>query len=593
MYPAFKYLPLRDEQQEIRLLSLEPGRECDPLVLEIRHASLQTPSTKARPRPTVGELQETLPKGWTVCETDGPSRQFLFEHEDTDTTSWTHPDPSFSPESYAPRDELPPPQFEPNYEALSYAWGSTEDARETVSIRYATLAPVAAGFSSITLGNNLATALRHLRYRDRPRTLWIDALCINQGNLAERERQVRRMADIYQLARRVLMWLGPACADSTLAISTLSYLGAQVVVSLDHVRFRSPSATEPEWYHSSHLLPYSPETWASLLAFVRRTWFERLWVWQEAALSNSQAAVVCGHDQTPWHQIRVACICLFAKQTLPQPALRERLHSLRTVTTAISSQTVYQILYYVRDRLCADPRDKVYGVLGIASPGFTAKILPQYSQPVQEVYKDAFLAYLDLTRRLDLFTLSNLADRSMLTEAMPSWVPNLSNELLAWPVQAFQFATGISCSQWQHSGNLLTLTGTQAAVIHQVAVPAPSGFKERALHLATWEPENAADTLYSPPLASRTTQETLLDAFLKTIRVNFLGERWPTVVGQSLQDWKQIYRGMVSSTEPPEATLSDACVYWCLKFVGGRTVATTVEGYIGLVPSAALPGTSL
>ncbi|KAH6857146.1 heterokaryon incompatibility protein-domain-containing protein [Chaetomium sp. MPI-CAGE-AT-0009] len=595
MSPAFEYLPLKEEQLEIRLLSVQPGCECDPLVLHIRHASLLIPLTSPHPRLSVGELQKTLPKGWAVFETDGPGRRFLFEHEETDTTSWTHPDPSFDPGLYAPLDELPPAQFEPDYEALSYVWGSMDDARETALIRYANLTTVAAGFSSITLGNNLANALRHLRYRDRPRALWIDAVCVNQQALDERGSQLRRMADIYRLARRVVIWLGPASMDSTLAMSTLSHLGAQVEVSINQVRFRSPSASEPEWYHSSHPLPYGPETWAALLSFVERSWFERLWVWQEAALSNSQAVAVCGHDQTHWHQIRVACICLFAKRTLPHPGLRERLHTLQTITTATSAQGVYILLYHARKRLCSEPSDKVYGILGIASHGFVSRIVPRYSQPFSQVYRDAFMAYLDLTHRLDLLTGCNLADRSMLMQETPSWVPDWSTTLSTWPLQAFQFATGISCSHRQHnahavSGNLLTVTGIQAAIIHQVAVPAPSNFKERALHLASWEPKDAANRLYSPPLANRTTQETLFDAFLKTIRANFLRERWPTVAEHSLEDWKQAYQTIASGTEPLEATLNDASVYWCLKLIGGRTLATTVEGYIGLVPSAALPG---
>ncbi len=597
MHPPFEYLQLDDEQKEIRLLSLESGQECDPLVLQIWHASLRMPPTSRHPRLSVGELQKTLPKGWTVFETDGPRRRFLFEHEETDKTTWTHPDLSFDPGSYTPLDELPPALFEPDYEALSYVWGPMQDAGETAAIRYANLPAEAAGFSSIALGNNVTNALKHMRHRDQPRTLWIDAVCINQQSLDERGSQVRRMADIYRLARRVVIWLGPALTDSSLAMSTLAHLGAQVEVSINQVRFRSPTATEPEWYHSSHPLPYSPETWVALLAFVQRPWFERLWVWQEAALSNSQAVVVCGHDQTPWHQIRVACICLFAKQTLPHPALRERLHSLQTVTMAASALGVYQLLFLVRHRLCSDPRDKVYGILGMASPGFASRIVPRYTQPIHQVYQDAFLAYLDLTGRLDLLTNCNAADRLMLTQEMPSWVPDLSTTHAAWPLQAFHFATGISCAHWQHNahagfGNLLTLTGIQAATIRQVAVPAPSGLEERAFHLATWEPENAANRLYSPPLASRAKQETVLDAFLKTIRANFLAERWPTVVEQSLKDWKQAYRKMASGTEPFETMLSDACVYWCLKLTGGRTLATTVEGYIGLVPAATRPGRS-
>ena len=55
------------------------------------------------------------------------------------------------------------------------------------------------------VGNNLEAALRRLRLADRPRTLWIDAVCINQGNDDERAQQVGHMRDIYSYAKRVLI----------------------------------------------------------------------------------------------------------------------------------------------------------------------------------------------------------------------------------------------------------------------------------------------------------------------------------------------------------------------------------------------------
>lgn len=55
---------------------------------------------------------------------------------------------------------------------------------------------------------NLEMALRHMRYHDRPRTLWIDAVCINQANIAERNNQVKRIGLIYRIARQVVVWLG-------------------------------------------------------------------------------------------------------------------------------------------------------------------------------------------------------------------------------------------------------------------------------------------------------------------------------------------------------------------------------------------------
>ncbi|KUJ08012.1 uncharacterized protein LY89DRAFT_691320 [Mollisia scopiformis] len=53
------------------------------------------------------------------------------------------------------------------YEALSYVWGQDKAAT-----------PMVIGRTNISLTRNLDTALRHLRYRDSARALWVDAICI-------------------------------------------------------------------------------------------------------------------------------------------------------------------------------------------------------------------------------------------------------------------------------------------------------------------------------------------------------------------------------------------------------------------------------
>jgi FAD/FMN-containing dehydrogenase len=53
----------------------------------------------------------------------------------------------------------------------------------------------------------LGDALRDLRYHEKDRVLWIDALCIDQNNNEERGEQVQQMGSIYSKAERVIIWL--------------------------------------------------------------------------------------------------------------------------------------------------------------------------------------------------------------------------------------------------------------------------------------------------------------------------------------------------------------------------------------------------
>ncbi|CZR49862.1 uncharacterized protein FPRO_16069 [Fusarium proliferatum ET1] len=101
--------------------------------------------------------------------------------------------------------------FQPDYEALSYVWG------DMTPVRYINL-----GDQDMSITPNLHSALIHLRSPDTVRTLWVDALCINQSVHGERNQQVRIMGDIYKSARQVVVWLGDAADDSHLVFQHLN-----------------------------------------------------------------------------------------------------------------------------------------------------------------------------------------------------------------------------------------------------------------------------------------------------------------------------------------------------------------------------------
>jgi hypothetical protein len=79
------------------------------------------------------------------------------------------------------------------------------------------------GFSR-TVTRNLFDALKALRYADKTRLLWVDALCINQDDTIDRTTQVNLMAEIYKNALRTVVWLGPATSKSILAMDMLDRL---------------------------------------------------------------------------------------------------------------------------------------------------------------------------------------------------------------------------------------------------------------------------------------------------------------------------------------------------------------------------------
>jgi hypothetical protein len=88
----------------------------------------------------------------------------------------------------------------PQYEAISYAWGEPVFPHTIEELSSA---------SALRLTVSLHGALQALRYEQDPRVLWADALCINQLDLKEKGHQVALMGPIFQDAQRVIVWLGP------------------------------------------------------------------------------------------------------------------------------------------------------------------------------------------------------------------------------------------------------------------------------------------------------------------------------------------------------------------------------------------------
>ena len=179
----------------------------------------------------------------------------------------------------------------PTYEALSYHWGDGEPTEEI------TLNTKGKDFPDpFMVRPNLASALKQLRYRDRHRYLWIDAICINQDDNSERNVQVALMDGVYGGASEVCVWLGDADENSGLALSFIS----RVVILDDFDRLVADSRT--------------PHEWAALSELMKREWFSRRWVVQEIALAKA-ARLYCGEASADWSDFAVAVSLFEAVET--------------------------------------------------------------------------------------------------------------------------------------------------------------------------------------------------------------------------------------------------------------------------------------
>jgi hypothetical protein len=101
----------------------------------------------------------------------------------------------------------------PIYEALSYTWGTERPVHR-----------ICCNGQAFAIRPNLFQALRRLRYRTKPRVLWIDAICIDQDNTDEKNLQIPLMRRIYMSASQVLVWLGEEANDSPKAMALMRKL---------------------------------------------------------------------------------------------------------------------------------------------------------------------------------------------------------------------------------------------------------------------------------------------------------------------------------------------------------------------------------
>ncbi|KAJ0116171.1 nkyrin and het domain protein [Diaporthe amygdali] len=227
----------------------------------------------------------------------------------------------------------------PQYEALSYTWGSEEN-REIIRVD-------SADGQAISVTSNLAVALKYLRHTDKPRTMWIDAICINQADVVEKGPQVKMMGEIYRHAARVAVWLGPEADNSDIAMAKMEYLGSQIQFDFAKTMRMSPAMGAMELDMADWKIPLHLE-------------------------SKDLHAIT--------HLLRRSCF--------------------------LRSAHIHASLFALRDTFgtsgCADPRDRIYGVLALLPDFLGKKIVPDYTKPFGDVYKETFLHCLRTTMDLSV-----------------------------------------------------------------------------------------------------------------------------------------------------------------------------------------------
>jgi hypothetical protein len=326
------------------------------------------------------------------------------------------------------------------YETLSYTWGDTETTRV-----------IYVEGKKLQVTTNLYSALLRLRFPDCSRTLWVDAICINQVDIPERNRQVEIMREIYS-NQEVIVWLG----DET----DLDCVAFDFIHIFDDEHFRNNGINwdnkEAVWSLHYSLIKEKPTLARAVWKLLQRPWFHRVWIIQEVAMAK-KATLICGKHTVDWSSF--LRMTNFIRKNDLDSSFGMTVHALTTIEVMTwlqdarlgnASQEPALLRLLDKTQLCSatDSRDRIFALLGVASDADSAGVTVNYSIECTELYKR--FARHNIFEKKDLACLSypkNPKQPSKLT--LPSWVPDWSLDSNSAPFcplhgQGFNVARGTS-----------------------------------------------------------------------------------------------------------------------------------------------------
>jgi Heterokaryon incompatibility protein (HET) len=266
-----------------------------------------------------------------------------------------------------------------HYECLSYMWGSPLNPQS-----------ISMDGRIVHVRRNLRDALEAIRPEIgvKPRRVWIDALCINQKDVDERNTQVARMGRIFHNAAKVLVWLGQVADDSDFLF--------------EHIKPRH------DWRYD-WAGPLDRRSLLVLLAFDGRPYWKRVWIIQEL-LSARSIDLFCGSkcismDTYRWgftsfverlrtlggDGLQPAWVMdgVFLMDNSPGRIILRQQYDGKTED--FSLLRLLEMCAKCKSE-CQLVHDRIYGLIGILKLSQQGLIVPDYSKPLSEVYADVFIS---------------------------------------------------------------------------------------------------------------------------------------------------------------------------------------------------------
>jgi len=512
-----------------------------------------------------------------------------------------------------------------SYEAISYRWGDAHQTPITILIT-----DPAAGHQKhmqkkqIAVSSAVYDLLRHLRHKTSSRTIWIDSICINQGDRAEKNIQVGQMTDVYRLASRVVAWLG----DDPHEYGGLTHLasvgqggsGGTVVSRL----------LERMGLHNTGS--------AAARTLAGNSWFTRAWMVQEVACAKD-VVLLAGRETAGWDDVLRGLLQLRnggaamgnVLEGLLDPEMLQtwdaaskgarhavalgnvRSYYWATVRSGGSPDLGWLMKYSIGVE-CQVEKDRVYAIMGLAKRvGARPLLEPEYSDTVSSSDVFAEAATLVLEKSLDglyLCGMGYLVGKSFLSgdAPVPSWVPNwMTRSFKNHVLQGDGYHTATDLAQYVDTkdwkSGTIRIKGTMIDTIIDTAEPWPwpdgdstSSYTanislfSRSQALILRESTMAA---YSRAVVHRYSLPLLQESLWRTRVCNRSHTAW--AVGEHRKPSPSELQSTIDAVAqqaapgPDAATRTDTSQllssWGALGLgIGGRRLAITIEGYLAVVP---------
>ncbi|KAE9378715.1 HET-domain-containing protein [Stipitochalara longipes BDJ] len=347
-----------------------------------------------------------------------------------------------------------------DFEAISYCWES--DVREKQIIINSTVFEVPKNLEA------LLQRLQRLPDAKSGMKFWVDALCINQSDLKEKNHQVQLMQSIYTKAFAVIVWLGEGTKESNQAIDCIS--------SLNHFIISEEGEEGHELKDIQHLLDDIAELpWDALVSFLSRNYWKRLWIIQELALNHNMSLFLCGELQLSRSMIlrtsefyqrhsvlidgivsrdsqstlvsgtygsiwpivyQVHCLITTkgkgnepARQPIQLSGYPHHIHKL----SQSERPSLGVVLDLCRKATVTDPRDKIYGILGLLPHNIATSISPDYTLSHEQVFYQFARTLLQEESRLEtILSWCRFGENSVMSSWIPDWTTPFSRNHIQW-----------------------------------------------------------------------------------------------------------------------------------------------------------------